>query len=60
MLDWRIETDPDDWISWLEGICTQIEVIDSASAISEKDFMVKILNNLLQEYDGILDGMKKN
>ena len=51
-------TDPEDWISELEGIRTEIEAIDSASAISEKDFMVKILNNLPEEYDVILDGLE--
>ena len=51
-------TNPEDWISKLEGIRTEIEAIDSASAISEKDFMVKILNNLPEEYDVILDGLK--
>ena len=50
--------DPEDWISELEGIRTEIENIDSSAAISDKEFMVKILNNLPSEYDTILDGLE--
>ena len=50
--------DPEDWISDLEGLKTEIESIHSSSAISEKDFMVKILNNLPSEYDVVLDGLE--
>ncbi len=50
--------DLEDWISDLEGLRTEIESIKSLSAISEKDFMVKILNNLPSEYDIVLDGLK--
>jgi len=53
-----VETDPEDWVSELEGLRTEIECIDSTSAMSEKDFMVKILNNLPSEYDVILDGLE--
>ena len=54
----KVVRDPDEWISELEGIRTEIEDIDSSSSISDKDFMVKILNNLPEEYDTILDGLE--
>ena len=50
--------DPEDWISELEGLRIDIELIESSSAISERNFMVKILNNLPSEYDVILDGLE--
>ena len=52
------ETDPEDWIGKLEGLRAEIESIDIASAISEQDFMVKILNNLPSEYNVVLDGLE--
>ena len=51
-------TDPEDWISELEGLMVEIESIDISSAISDRDLMVKILNNLPAEYDVILDGLE--
>jgi len=50
--------DPEEWISELEGLRTEVEGIDSSSAMSDKDFMVKVLNNLPSEYDVILDGLE--
>ena len=52
------EMDPEDWISKLEGLRTEIESIDIASAISERDFIVNILNNLPSKYDVVLDGLE--
>jgi len=52
------EDDPDDWISELEGYLMEIDTIDASSAISEKDLMVHVLNNLPKEYDMILDGLE--
>ena len=52
------EKDPEDWISELEGLTVDIESIDASSAISDRDLMVKILNNLPSEYDVILDGLE--
>ena len=52
------QVDPDEWISELEGLRTEIEEINSSSAVSDYDFMVKILNNLPSEYDVILDGLE--
>ena len=51
-------TDPEDWISELEGLMVEIESIDISAAISDRDLMVKILNNLPAEYDVILDGLE--
>ncbi len=50
--------DPEDWISELEGLRTEIQNIDSSLEISENDFMMKIMNNLPSEYDVVLDGLK--
>ena len=52
------EKDTEDWISELEGLTVDIESIDASSAISDRDLMVKILNNLPSEYDVILDGLE--
>ena len=52
------EDDPDDWISKLEGYMTEIETIDASSAISEKDLMLHVMNNLPKEYEVILDGLE--
>jgi hypothetical protein len=51
--------DPDDWISSMEGIITEIESIDEKMAISDKDFLFHILNNLPKEYDVVLDGLER-
>ena len=50
--------DPEEWISYLEGIRAEIEAIDSTAAISEKDFMVHVINNLPEAYDVIYDGLE--
>ena len=52
------EIDPEEWISELEGLTIEIESIDVTSAISERELMVKILNNLPSEYDVVLDGLE--
>ena len=54
----KIEIDPGDWISLLEGYRTDIETIDVTLAISEKDFILHILNNLQKGYDSILDSLE--
>ena len=52
------EIDPEEWISEMEGLTIEIESIDAMSAISERELMVKILNNLPSEYDVVLDGLE--
>ena len=52
------QDDPDDQISKLEGYMTEIETIDASSAISEKDLMLHVMNNLPKEYEVILDGLE--
>ena len=52
------ETDPEEWLSELESLRTEIETIDINSKMSDKKFMVKVLNNLTPEYDVILDGLE--
>ena len=52
------QVDPEEWISKLEGLRTDIKEINSSLAMSDYDFMVKILNNLPSEYDVILDGLE--
>ena len=53
-----MSNDPGDWISLLEEYRTQIEEIDASSAISDRDLMLHILNNLNPEYDAITDGLE--
>ena len=51
--------DPDNWISSMEGIITEIKSIDEKMAISDKDFLFHILNNFPKEYDVVLDGLER-
>ena len=51
---------PDDWIAELEGIRMEMEDCDSEATMTDKDFMVHILNNLPLGYDAILDGLEKD
>ena len=41
--------DPEVWITQLEDICVRLE--DMGSSISERQFMIHILNNLTPDYD---------
>ena len=50
--------DPGDWISLMEGTITEIESIYAKMAISNKDFLLCILNNLPKQYDVVLDGLE--
>ena len=50
--------DPGDCISLLRGYQTDIETIDVTLTISEKDFMLHILNNLSKQYDSILESLE--
>jgi len=54
--DWQ--NSPEDWICKLEGYRLEMEEIDSTSTMSDRDFMVHILNNLPLQYDVILDGLE--
>ena len=54
----RTEIDPGDWISLLEGYRTDIETINATLAISEKDFILNIVNNLPKQYNSILDSLE--
>ena len=49
---------PGDWISLIEGTITKTESIDATMAISDKDFLLHILNNLPREYDVVLDALE--
>ena len=53
-----VDEDPDEWFSKLEWLVVEIESIDANSAISDRDLIVKILNNLPSEYDVILCGLE--
>ena len=46
LTDWK--QDPDNWITELDILQTQLEEIEHT--ISDKDFMIHILNNLPTEY----------
>ena len=51
---------PDDWIAELEGIRMEMEDCDYEATMTDKDFMVHILNNLPLGYVAILDGLEKD
>ena len=50
--------DPENWISSMEGTINKIELINAAMAISNRDFLLHILNNFSKEYDFVLDGLE--
>lgn len=49
---------PDEWITELESLRTEMESIHISTAMADIDFMIHILNNLPEEYDVVLDGME--
>ena len=53
-----IEKDLDEWISNLEGIKIQINEFCQKGSITDKDFVIHVLNNLPEEYEIILNGLK--
>ena len=54
-----IEKKPDEWILNSEQLKIQMKKIRQKGCIPDKDFMIHVLNNLLEEYDVILDWLKK-
>ena len=42
----------------MEGTTNKIELINAAMAISDRDFLLHILNNFSKEYDFVLDGLE--
>ena len=56
----NVKNDQEDWINDLEGLRTDIELINEDSEISEKEFMVKILNNFPAGYDIVLHGCESS
>ena len=55
-----IEKDHDELISHLEGLQIQMDKIRLKGSITDKDFMIHILNNLHQDYDVILHGLENH
>ena len=56
LTDWK--QDPDDWITELDILRTQLE--EMGHMISDKDFMIHILNNLPTEYESKVESLKKD
>ena len=56
LMDWK--KDSDDWITELDILRTQLE--EMGHTISEKDFMVHILNNLPTEYKSKVESLEKD
>ena len=55
-----IDKDADEWISNLEGLRIQMHEFGLKGNITDKDFMIQVLNNLPMEYNVILDGLKNH
>ena len=51
-----IKKDPNEWIANLEELRIQMNWFGSKGCISNKDFMIHVLNNFHKEYKIILDG----
>ena len=49
---------PDEWITDLESLRTDMDKISLTENMTDQDFMIHVLNNLPVEYDVILDGME--
>ena len=56
LMDWK--QDPDDWITELDILQTLLE--EMGHTISDKDFMINILNNLPTEYKNKVESLKKD
>ena len=52
------EKDLDEWIYCLEEQRIRMSKFGSKGSITDKDFMINVLNNLVEEYDVILDGLE--
>ena len=52
-----MEKDPDEWISNLEGLQICIYEFGLKGNITDEDFMIHVSNDLLKEYNVILDGL---
>ena len=53
-----MEKGPDKWILNLEGLQNRKNEFRLKASISDKDFMIHVLNNLPKEYNMILDRLK--
>ena len=53
-----IEKDPDEWILNLVGHRICLREFGLKGSVTDKDFMIQVLNNLHEEYDVILYGLK--
>ena len=53
-----LKRNPDEWITELEGLRTDMEDIHIATTMSDLDVLIYVLNNLPELYDVVLDGME--
>ena len=49
---------PYEWMAELESLQNEIDKLSILTNISDKDFMIHVLNNLTEEYDAVLGGME--
>ena len=55
-----LNKDPNELISHLDGLRNHMNKFGNKGNVSDKDFMIHVMNNLLKEYDIILDGLEKH
>ena len=55
-----IKKDTDKWILILEGLKICMGKFGLIGSITDEDFMIHVLNNLPEEHDVILDGLKNH
>ena len=55
-----IKKDPDEWIFNLGELRIHMGKLDQKGSITDKDFMIHILNNFPKEYDAIFDWLENH
>ena len=53
-----VEMHPGEWITELESLRNGIDKISVSTKMSDEDSMIHVLNNLIEKYDAVLDGME--
>ena len=53
-----LDRNPDEFIMELEGLQSDMKDIYIVTTMSDLDFMIRVLNNLLELYGVVMDGME--
>ena len=58
--DWKLEENPEEWITHLEGLQKRMLKAKKDVAPLNKALLIHILNNLPSRYEGIVDEGERN